>query len=137
MGCLLKSKIGQYLAVLKKIAALLAVLLLLYWCNVLILENFNTFCRVECTCVRGDLANENSMGNWPPCYTDSNCAGQAVGVNLMFWMMVLTFVAPCVRGGYVRFCTAAGRKLAARRKREKDARKDSRKISIEVGQPKR
>tara|TARA_B100000795_G_scaffold32997_1_gene21759 strand:+ start:135 stop:368 length:234 start_codon:yes stop_codon:yes gene_type:complete len=77
------------------------------------------------------------MGSWPPCYTDDNCLDQAFGVNMMFWSAIVTFTSPCMLGGYRRFCTESGRKMAAKKKREKDARKDSRKISIEVGQPKR
>jgi len=78
------------------------------------------------------------MGNgWPPCTTEDSCLAQPLGVNLLIYFATLSFLAPCALGGYRRFFTEGGRKLAAKKKREKDARKDSRKISIEVGQPKR
>ena len=77
------------------------------------------------------------MGNAPPCVGEDSCLGQGVGFNMLFWLALISFIAPCLLGGYRRFFTDAGRKLAAKKKREKDARKDSRKVSIEVGQPKR
>ena len=69
------------------------------------------------------------MGNMPPCVGEDSCLGQGVGFNMLFWIGLASFVAPCTLGGYRRFCTAAGKKLAAKKKREKDARKDSRKAS--------
>ncbi len=74
------------------------------------------------------------MGNFSFC---GDCLGQPFAFNMMFWMMGAAFALPFAVGGYRRFCTEKGRKLAAKQKRIKDARKDSRKISIEVGQPKR
>ena len=53
---------------------------------------------------------------------------------MLFIFGIITFGLPVSLGLYNRFFTEAGRKLAAKKKREKDARKDSRKVSIEVGQ---
>ena len=76
------------------------------------------------------------MGNFP-CAGDDSCLGQPTAVNLLFIFGLITFGIPICLGLYKRFFTEEGRKLAAKKKREKDARKDSRKVSIEVGQPKR
>ena len=73
------------------------------------------------------------MGNFP-CATEDSCFEQPVAVNMLFIFSLITFGLPVGLGIYNRFFTEEGRKLAAKKKREKDARKDSRKVSIEVGQ---
>lgn len=64
----------------------------------------------------------------------------ALVYDMLLVVFFLVFALPVWLGAYRRFCTAKGRELAKKQKREKEAkkaRKDSRKISIEVGQPKR
>lgn len=63
--------------------------------------------------------------------------GDALALDMLVMVMLLVFCLPISLGSYRRYCTEKGRVLAAKQKREKDARKDSRKVSIEVGQPKR
>ena len=58
---------------------------------------------------------------------------QPTAFNMLFWFGLITFGLPVGLGIYHRFFTKEGRALAEKKKREKDARKDSRKVSIEVG----
>ena len=57
--------------------------------------------------------------------------------DMLISLLILTFVFPCFLGMYRRFCTEEGRKLRKKDKMRAEARKDSRKVSVEVGRPKR
>ena len=56
------------------------------------------------TVVAGTLfaSIQRTMGNWPPCVGDDSCLGQGVGFNMLIYLGALSFLAPCMLGGYRR-----------------------------------
>ena len=57
-------------------------------------------------------------------------------IDMLIMLVFFTFCLPVSVGGYRRFCTEEGRKLRKKEKMRAEARKDSRKVSVEVGKPK-